>query len=477
MNNHAQLHREYAEKLGRHGQSHLLRFWDELDPAERTQLLDDLEQVDLERCAPLIDTIVKRADPFHLPERLDPPATFPAEPGPNLAKRYQSARETGAAAIRAGRVAAFTVAGGQGTRLGFDGPKGLFKITPVRDAPLFQVFAENLLGIERRYGRRPRWYIMTSPANHDATRDFFQQNAFFGLSANDVMFFPQRQMPAFLKDGRIAMSEKHRVALGPDGHGGSLNALAQSGALDDMRRRGIEYISYFQVDNPLVRAIDPLFVGLHVETGSEMSSKAVAKAHDLERVGNFSLADGKLAVIEYSDLPEKLAVSKNPDGSRRFDAGSIAVHILSRAFVERLTAKGATVQLPWHRAVKKVPVIDDAGRLVQPAEPNVVKLEAFVFDAIPLAKNPLVLFTPRAEEFSPVKNADGPDSPATTRRDLLLRAARWLEACGCRVPRDAEGMPDLPLEISPAYALDAEDLGERLKKPVELQAGKATVWA
>ena len=460
------------DQLRQIGQDHLLRFWDELGRAERAQLMDDLSQIDFDRCAALAATIVRQSADFALPERLEPPAPFPAAPTSEFAELYMKARERGEAAIRDGRVAAFTVAGGQGTRLGFDGPKGMFKITPVRAAPLFRIFAENLLGVQRRYGSRPRWYIMTSPANHTATEQFFVDNAYFGLGADDVMFFPQGQMPAFLTDGRIAMSEKHRIALGPDGHGGSLNALAKSGALADMRARGIEYISYFQVDNPLVRAIDPLFVGLHVETGSEMSSKAVAKAHDLERVGNFCIADGKLTVIEYSDLPEALALSKNPNGTRRFDAGSIAVHILSRVFVERLTSKGATVQLPWHRAVKKVPVIDDQGLPGEPAQPNVVKLETFVFDAIPLARNPLVLMTPRAEEFSPVKNSEGADSPTTTRRDLLLRAANWLEHCGCRVPRNTEGLPDLPLEISPAFALDAEDLRQRLVAPPALKPGQ-----
>jgi UDP-N-acetylglucosamine/UDP-N-acetylgalactosamine diphosphorylase len=244
-----------------------------------------------------------------------------------------------------------------------------------------------------------------------------------------------------------------------------------------MRERGIEYISYFQVDNPLVRAVDPLFVGLHIDARSEMSSKAVTKAHDLERVGNFCLADGRLTVIEYSDLPEELAHAKNLDGTRRFDAGSIAIHILSRVFVERLTTIGATVHLPWHRAEKKLTVVDDAGNVQMPDAPNVVKLEAFVFDAIPLAENPLVLYTPREEEFSPIKNAEGTDSVATARRDLLLRAARWLESCGCAVPRDGDGLPDLPLEVSPAFALDTDDLRNRLATPPELKRGKALLLA
>jgi len=470
-------YRRYQEELRSVGQQHLLAFWAELSETERAQLLDDLDQIDFPRCAALIETHVRRRPPLTLPRQLEPPESFPAEPQPAQRDLYERARAAGAQAIAAGRVAAFTVAGGQGTRLGFEGPKGAFAISPVRNASLFQLFAEGLLGTQRRYGHRPRWYIMTSPSNHEDTRVFFEQRAYFGLSPDDVVFFPQRQMPAFLPDGRIALASRHRVALSPDGHGGSLRALAESGALTDMRQRGIDTISYFQVDNPLVRVIDPLFVGLHLLTGSEMSSKAVAKAHDLERVGVFARADGRLTIIEYSDLPPDLARARNPDGTRRFDAGSIAVHILSREFVERLTAPGATVQLPWHRAEKKVPTVDERGNPVQPTEPNAVKLEMFVFDAIPLAARPLVLFTRREEEFSPVKNATGEDSPATARRDLVRRAGRWLEACGCTVPRASDGEPALPLEISPAFALDADDLRQRLSTPPRLVPGQAFLLA
>ncbi len=469
--------KEYQQRLEQCQQNHLLAFWDELEQAERARLLDDLDQIDFERCQALIKAFVLRRPSVDVPDRLAVPFTFPAEPGPEQKSLYRRARKTGADAIRAGKVAAFTVAGGHGTRLGYDGPKGGFRISPVRSACLFQLFAEYLLGTERRFGRRPRWYIMTSPSNHTATQEIFEQQHYFGLSHEDVMFFPQGQMPAFLPDGRIALAEKHRVALSPDGHGGSLRALAKSGALQDMRTRGIEHISYFQVDNPLVKPIDPLFVGLHIETGSEMSSKAVAKAHDLERVGNFCVADGKLMVIEYSDLPKELAHARNPDGTRRFDAGSIAIHVLLRTFVERVTRADAAAQLPWHRADKKVTIVDSRGNAATPTAPNVVKLETFVFDAIPLAKNPLVLYTLREEEFSPVKNAEGTDSPATARRDLVRRAARWLETCGCRIPWDADGEPDLPLEISPAFALDAHDLRERLVAPPAVKPGRALLLA
>jgi len=179
----------------------------------------------------------------------------------------------------------------------------------------------------------------------------------------------------------------------------------------------------------------------------------------LERVGNFVIGDGRLMVIEYSDLPESLARAKNPDGTRKFDAGSIAIHILSRSFVERITE--GDLKLPYHRAVKKVPYVDEKGQSVKPNEPNAVKLEQFVFDAIPLAKNAMVLQTKREEEFSPVKNAEGVDSVVTCRRDFVARAARWLERAGIRVEHDVQGRPVGAVEISPLRAIFPEDLESR----------------
>jgi UDP-N-acetylglucosamine/UDP-N-acetylgalactosamine diphosphorylase len=231
-----------------------------------------------------------------------------------------------------------------------------------------------------------------------------------------------------------------------------------------MQKRGIEHLSYFQVDNPLVHVIDPRFLGLHDITESEMSSKTIPKANALEKVGNFVIGDGVLQVIEYSDLPESLAVQTNSDGSLRFNAGSIAIHALRTSFVDRLNHSGR-LSLPWHRAEKKVPYVDDRGNVVNPDKPNAVKLEQFVFDAIPLAKNAIVYTTERAEEFSPVKNAEGVDSPATSRRDQIRRAARWLQEAGVSVPMK-DGEPDATLEISPLVATSAQQL--RTRKPADL---------
>ncbi|MFH1745543.1 MAG: UDPGP type 1 family protein [Planctomycetota bacterium] len=450
------------QRLNRHGQAHLLAFWDALSDTERGFLLNDIEQIDLEVCQSLVKQYVLRKPRIKLPDRLEPAPILPATPDSERADMYRHAFDAGCEAIQAGQVAAFTVAGGQGTRLGFDGPKGAYPTSPIRGATLFQLFAEALLGIERRLGRRPRWYIMTSPANHADSVSFFESHEYWGLQPEEVIFFPQGQMPAFHPDGRIALSAPHRVALAPDGHGGSLRALAASGALDEMRTAGIDYLSYFQVDNPLVKAVDPLFIGLHILHDSELSTKAVTKADDIERVGNICLADGHLTVIEYSDLPDELAHARDAGGQRRFDAGNIAIHLLSREFIERVTAIDSSCQLPWHRADKKVAVLNHDGQLITPDTPNVVKLEMFVFDAIALARNPLVVYTERGEEFSPIKNAEGTDSVATARRDQIRRAARWLEIAGVTIRYDQAGEPDPPMEISPTFALDAQDLSAQL---------------
>ncbi|MEM7808610.1 MAG: UDPGP type 1 family protein, partial [Planctomycetota bacterium] len=363
-----------------------------------------------------------------------------------------------------GKVAAFLVAGGQGTRLGYDGPKGEFPVTPVKDKPLFQVFAEQIKASSDRYGKPVPWYVMTSEVNDARTREFFEKHAYFGLDKANVTFFVQGMMPAFGTDGKLLLAEKDSLALSADGHGGSLKALAKTGALADMKQRGIEHLSYFQVDNPLVRVLDPLFLGLHAHFESEMSSKSLPKANAKEKVGNFCVGDGQLQVIEYSDLPDSVAEQTNDDGSLRFNAGSIAIHVISVAFIDRLTS-GGSLSLPWHRADKKVPHLGEP----DPQSPNGVKLEQFVFDAIPLAGNAIVYETDRAEEFSPVKNAEGNDSPATSRRDQVRRAARWLSGAGVEVPTLDNGEPDAVLEISPLFADSAEETKTKDLPPTPIQ--------
>ncbi len=460
---------EIRRVLRKYGQAHLLTFWDELAAAERDALRADLARVDFEQVARLVPTHVLSAPEAGVEHAIEPPEVMRIAPG---SPEHREAAAAGAEMVAAGQVAALVVAGGQGTRLGYDGPKGMFPISPVKNKSLFQLFAESILSAQRSCGGMVPWYIMTSDLNDAPTREYFAANKYFGLRPENVIFFRQGMMPALGTDGRILLDQKHRVAVSPDGHGGALRALATTGALRDMARRGVQAISYFQVDNPLVRPVDPVFLGLHRKCESQLSSITVTKVDDLEKVGNFARVGGRTCVIEYSDLPEALARSRNADGSRRLNYGSIAIHVFARSFVERLTENIHAMKLPWHRALKKVPYIRlESGERIDPAEPNAVKLEMFVFDALPLADRTLILESRRAEVFSPVKNATGVDSAESARRDLTARAAAWLASCGVNVPRRPDGQVDATLEISPLFAQDREELAERLTHRPTVQPG------
>jgi UDP-N-acetylglucosamine/UDP-N-acetylgalactosamine diphosphorylase len=394
---------------------------------------------------------------------------YSAKPLEEDRDKYARALERGERLAAEHKVAAFTVAGGMGTRLNFDGPKGNVPATPLRNKILFRVFAEGIRASQRRYNCVIPWYIMTSSANHKATVESFEKNEYFGLDPANVMLFRQGMMPCMDREGKILLDALHQLAMSPDGHGGSLRALYTSGALKDMAQRGVEYISYFQVDNPLVKVIDPLFIGLHALDNAEMSSKAVVKCDPLEKVGNFTLVDGKVTVIEYSDLPEELARKVREDGRLVFESGSIAIHILSRNFVERLNEHGFS--LPWHRADKKVPFINSDGKQVEPHEPNAVKLETFVFDALPLAGKSIILEIDRDEQFAPIKNASGVDSLQSSQQLQIERACRWMENAGVSVPRKSDGTADVVIEISPLFALDAKELSDKRRQLRVLKSG------
>ena len=468
------------ERLRAVRQDHLLNFHDRLTPDRQRSLIAQIEAIDLDAVPALVRDYVLGTPPIDLPEEIEPAPYYPNDPGSPVRPWDRAAyHAAGEALLRAGKVACFTVAGGQGTRLGYDGPKGCYPAGAVTGKPLFQFFAEGIRKTGEKYGVTPPWYIMTSPLNHDATVAFFEKHRYFGLPRDGVMFFPQGTMPSFdLHTGRILLAAPDEIATNPDGHGGSLRALKVSGALDDMRRRGVEHLSYFQVDNPIVRVADPVFLGLHAaapDSSAEMSSKMLAKAYPEEKLGVFCLAGGRLRIIEYSDLPMERQRERLPDGRLRFPAGSPAIHVLGVEFVERLNSDPAFA-LPWHRAVKKVPCIDpDTGERIDPRAPNAVKLERFVFDALPLARASIVYEADRVEEFAPIKNAEGTDSPQTSRDIQTLRAARWLEAAGVRIPWKNESTPDLTIELSPLTAVERDDLRERRDPISSIQPGASIV--
>ncbi len=470
MANEEQLEQARNE-LSRHHQEHLLTFWAELNSDQRKALLEQVRELDWSRICPWVETLIKHR-PEHPIQQIDfePASSYGPQPHDEReGQKYAQAIRLGHELISAGKVAGLLVAGGQGTRLGFEGPKGNYPISPLKHKTLFQIFAETIAAVSRRYGATCPWYIMTSPMNHAQTLQIFKSNRFYGLDPKDIFIFQQGTLPNVDFEGRILLADKGEIARSPDGHGGCIRALQRSGALADMKDRGIEYLSYWQVDNPLVKLFDPLFIGLHALDEAQMSSKAVIKNGPKEKVGNFCLIDGKMTVIEYSDLPDTLAEKHNPDGSLAFHLGSIAIHVINRTFIEKLNTE--RFSLPLHRADKKIMCIDLQGNPIDPPKPNGIKLESFIFDALPMTEHSVILEIERSEQFAPTKNATGPDSVETTRQMMVERAATWLESAGVKVPRRTDGSPDCTLEIAPSFALEPGDIQAKRDKVPPIRPG------
>nr|HPN84569.1 UTP--glucose-1-phosphate uridylyltransferase [Victivallales bacterium] len=251
--------------------------------------------------------------------------------------------------------------------------------------------------------------------------------------------------------------------------GGTIRALKDSGLLDFLEKRGIEMLSYFQVDNLIVPPLDELFIGIHSSTKSDVSSRMLAKTGPHEKLGNFCVSRKRLHIIEYSDMPEELALQRDDEGRLRFISGSPAIHVFSLKFLKRLCNPRSSIKLPWHRADKKVPFIDGNGKFIRPDTSNAVKLETFIFDSLPLAKRTIILEGIRNEQFSPTKNPDGVDSVQSARAMLSERDASWLEAAGIPVPKTKDGKPDCILELSPMEYYDLEDV---IQKKSQIAAPK-----
>jgi UDP-N-acetylglucosamine/UDP-N-acetylgalactosamine diphosphorylase len=440
---------DLLQRLKQYRQEHTLAFFDTLDERRQQGLLKQLEALDLEQLARLYQM---RGKTYAVPpaEKIHPVPVIAHDSPDNPARQAR-----GEEALRQGQVAVLLVAGGQGSRLGFDHPKGMYPVGPVSKKSLFAIHAEKVLAMSRRYQTRLPYLVMTSPATHDETLDYFRRHEYFGLPAAEVFFFCQGTMPALdLNTGRLLMEAPDRLFLSPDGHGGTLTALASSGLLGQMKGRGIETIFYFQVDNPLVQIADPTFLGHHLHADAEVSSKIVAKRTAKERVGVFAEVDGRCTLVEYSDLPEALAQATDKNGRLRLWAGSPAIHLFSVDFLLLMTRDPDGI--PFHVAKKKVPFIDDKGNPVEPASENALKFERFIFDVLPKAERWTIVETTRETEFAPLKNAEGDDSPATVEKMMTDLSLDWVRRAG------GEVAPGVAVEIGPLYALDAEELASKL---------------
>ncbi|KXS20635.1 nucleotide-diphospho-sugar transferase [Gonapodya prolifera JEL478] len=448
-------------------QSHVLTFYASLPPAEQAAFLHELASIDIDRC----NTIFAKATqtpPAATAHEADlkplPDAMVDSTIGADEAK-VAKWWDTGMESIAKGECAVVLMAGGQGTRLGSSAPKGCYDISLPSHKSLFQLQAERILRLQNLASRlhgKPvviPWYVMTSGPTRKDTEDFFKANGNWGLPAENVIVFEQGVLPAFYPDGRLLLATKGSLSLSPDGNGGIYAALRTQKVLDDMRKRGVKYVHLYGVDNCLVRVADPVFFGYCIAKGADCGAKVVRKSSPTEAAGVLAVKDGKINVVEYSEISKEMAASVHPKtGQLLFGAANIANHFYTTAFLEKVQTYEK--ELEYHIAHKKVKTVDLAtGTGVAPTTPNAIKLELFVFDVFPHAQNFAVLEVDRKEEFSPLKNAPntGTDDPQTSRRDILAQHRRFLEAAGATVEAAAE------VELSPVVTYSGEGLKEVVK--------------
>jgi UDP-N-acetylglucosamine/UDP-N-acetylgalactosamine diphosphorylase len=435
-------------------QEHIFRFWDTLTSEQKERLLKQLQETDFD----LLRHFIQKSHEPVSSEKIE------LKPAPVISLKERQKKDAEALAagerhLKQGKVAAFLVAGGQGTRLGYDGPKGVFPVTPVKQKSLFQLHAEKIRAMIKRYRVNIPWYIMTSQTNNEETQQFFKKNDYFGINPGDVFFLVQQMVPAIDRNGKLILDAPDHLFMNPNGHGGSLKALWDSGAIDDMQQRGIRTVFYFQVDNVLTKICDPVYIGYHVLQNSEMSNKVVRKLYPEEKMGVLCLLNGQLGLMEYSDLSESDMYAKDKNGEIKFWAGNIATHVLEVSFIKRENEGG--FHLPYHVAEKSIHYVDETGNLIQPEEKNGLKFETFVFDALPDAQNKVSIEVERRKEFSALKNKEGENSPETVKMDLNETYGRWLEKAGYKIKRNKQGKVLQNIEISPLFALNAEDLKDK----------------
>ncbi|GAA3399817.1 UDPGP type 1 family protein [Paenibacillus hodogayensis] len=436
---------QLAHKLSACGQEHLLQFYDTLSAPDRSRLLEQIERLDLPAIAGLAQQAHAGASDAGT---ITPIESCEAEALEERERERLTQR--GLELLGAGKVAAFVVAGGQGSRLGHEGPKGTYDIGLPSGKTLFQLQAERLLRLSQSVGKTIPWYIMTSGDNHDETVRFFAVNGNFGYEPDQLFFFRQHSMPSLDEAGRIMLSAPGEIGLAASGNGDAFASLKQSGGLADMRRRGIEWVFYYNVDNALIRIAEPLFVGAAAHFGNPIATKVAQKAYPEEKVGILCLRDGRPAVVEYTEVPQSLQYETDDSGRLKYGLGNLSIHLFRLDFIEAHADAG----LAYHAAHKKIRTVDERGNAIVPEQPNGYKFERFIFDLFPLAERMTVWSIRREEEFAPVKNKEGTDSPATARRLLLDQHRAWLLRAGA----DPQLLAERDIEIPPLVSGDGEGL-------------------
>lgn len=396
-------YQEAYTKLEKYGQLHVLKYYDELGEEEKETLLAQIEQTDFE-----VLSLCEQKESLNLRGKIEPIAVMQL---PEIAEKKEEYTKTGLDAIRAGKVGAVLLAGGMGTRLGSDAPKGVYNIGLTKDVFIFQRLIENLMDVVDQAGTWVPLYVMTSDKNHDATVSFFEEKKFFGYNADYVTFFMQDMAPASDYDGKVYMEAKNKMSTSPNGNGGWFLSMVKWGVAEKMRQAGVEWLNVFSVDNVLQRIADPCFVGATIATDSAVGAKVVAKNAPDEKVGAMCLEDGRPSIVEYYDMTPKLMEAKLADGTPAYHFGVILNYLFRVKDLEEIVAR----KLPLHIVEKKISYLDEKGEPVKPEEPNGYKFEQLVLDMIHELDSCLPYEVVRNKEFAPIKNRTGIDSVESAR--------------------------------------------------------------
>ena len=396
--------------LKKYGQEHLLNGYEKLDERKQQKLLDQIFATDFE----LINSLyAKTKDEDKKDEDIIEPMEYLDKY--KLDEKYKYYEDIGKKAIKEGKLAAVTMAGGQGTRLGHNGPKGTFNIGLDSNKSLFELLCDSLKAEGKKYGVTIPWFIMTSRENNAETIEFFEKHKFFGYEKDkNLFFFIQGELPMVDTEGKILIGEDGLIKQAADGHGGIYESLLKSGMIEKMKQMDIEWIFIGGVDNCLVKMVDPVLMGIAIDKGVTVACKSIVKANPHEKVGVFCKRNGKPGVIEYSEISDEMAEARDENGELLYGESHILCNLFRIDAVERM----AKTPLPYHSAFKKAKYIDKDGNLVVPDSPNAFKFEAFLFDAFGEVDDMAILRVRREEEFAPVKNSDdkGVDCPSTARK-------------------------------------------------------------
>ena len=396
------------EILKKYGQEHLLLKYDELSNENKELLLEQILNIDFDEVNELYEQTKKKVDVSNI--KIEPIDFI--EKSKITEEEKANYEEIGNQIMAKGKYAVVTMAGGQGTRLGHNGPKGTFDIGLDSHKPIFEILCDTLKQAKERCGEYVIWYLMTSKENNQQTMDFFEKENYFGYPKDKIRFFIQGELPMLDLNGKILLDENGLVKLAANGHGGTLVSIGKEKVLDEMKKEGIEWLFVSGVDNVLAKLADPLLLGMTVKTKKIAAVKSVEKTNPKEKVGVFCRKDGKVGVVEYTEISDEMAELRSPEGGLVYGDLNAVFHLYNIKALEQVI----DLKLPYHIAVKKATYIDEFGKLIVPEEPNAYKFETFIFDSFEMLEDVLVLRVKREEEFAPVKNAKGEDSPETARK-------------------------------------------------------------